>query len=91
MINKVKKMEKGEATFMIPTASGSGYIEETVIKNYWMCKTCGFVWTTRRNAQNCKHVGSFIVRYGGYYENNRQIGGTHYTIKAVRKEKIEGE
>lgn len=87
--NNVKMMEKAECVFMMPQAYGDSYVPETVVKNLWKCLSCGYVWSTRQDAQNCDHSGSYVRIYGGYFENGMHKGGNQFRIKAVRKESPE--
>jgi len=87
-VNKIKMLPKQAATFMQPTAEGDRYVEVVSVKNMWKCMTCGFVWSTRRDAKECEHVGHYQRIYGGHINNGRRVGGYQITFKAVRKEPI---
>jgi len=85
---KVKRMEKGKATFMEPYADREGYHEVTVEKYFWKCP-CGLVWATRHAAQECTargHKTSYERRYGGSIINGEWIGGRVYVVRSIRKE-----
>jgi hypothetical protein len=93
-MSKIKKMEKGPATFMEPNLNSEDgfYHEVTVIKNYWKCLGCGRVWTTQHDARDCesrKHKGSYQLHYGGMWMNGRLVNARIYTIHCVRREPLE--
>jgi len=73
---------------MMPDTNGN-FFPEVSIKNLWRCETCGYVWTTKIDAQKCDHTGVYVRVYGGYYNNGIHVGGSEHVFKAVRKDKIE--
>lgn len=85
---KVKRMEKGTATFMEPYVDREGYHEVTVEKYFWKCP-CGLVWAARHDAQSCAsrgHKAAYERHYGGMMLNNQWVGGRVYVIRSIRKE-----
>lgn len=90
-MSKVSKMEKADVEIMEPYADGTGYHPVTIVKNLWKCNECGLVWRMRYQARECfqrNHESSYTLVYGGYFENDRHVGGHEVRLHAVRKDNV---